>query len=542
MIKISEFVYYHPWISLGLTLLFLFGFQLLNIIYGFDIHDTGFHLVAYENVFNAPDSVTYNFVYYLNTLLGGAIMYIFPDMGVLGFRIVGALLVLFTLLIIFVTLRNTIPAIHLLLGSILVVAGYVNLPYSFNNAILSCCLYAISIVLLFQGLFKENKLLVLLGGIIVGINIFTRIPNVLAVGLVLIILLYKKSYLKINIVDWRNVICFLIGIGLGILVVLGIMVRMGHIKVFLNSLLVVFSMAGGESSHNLLWMLKIHFAFYLSALIPLLVLYALIHIEKRVEKNKNKYIISSFYIVSVLSVALYVYETPWVYVIIWGFLALGCVICILRNKNQLGILAIFALYMLIFEIYGSDYGINHGSLPAFIAAPIASMQLLDRKKIVYVLTFVLAVCWQIVRKGNFQDAGPIYQKTEKINCLETKGIFTTKENAYAINTTLKGIKPYVSVGDTMICFPSAAMMNYLTHTRPAGGMSVPGGTETSFVLPIEGTPIVLFNKVPFSGNGWTETYKLDHKYGFDIKSFISEHNYRKVYENDYFILFVPPVF
>lgn len=540
MKQICDFVHYHPWISLGLTLVLLFGFQLLNIVYGFDIHDTGFHLVAYENVFSAPDSVAYNFMYYFNTLFGGAIMYVFPDMSVLGFRIIGALFVLFTLVIIFVTLRNTIPVIHLLLGSILVVAGYVNLPYSFNNAILSCCLYAISIVLLYQGLIKENKLLVLLGGIIVGINIFTRIPNVLAVGLVFVILLYKIYYFKVNSVDWKNASCFLIGVSLGIFTVFCIMIRMGHIDIFMNSLLVVFSMAGGESSHNLLWMLKIHFAFYLSAIIPLLVFYALIQIGKRVEKNNNIYFISSFYVLSVLSVALYIYETRWVYIIIWGFLALGCITCILKNRNQRGVLAVLALYMLIFEIYGSDYGINHGSLPALLAAPIASMQLLDRKAIIYVLTFILAVCWQVIRKGNFQDSGPIYQKSEKINCLEAKGIFTTKENAYAINTTLKGIKPYVSVGDTMMCFPSAAMMNYLTHTRPAGGMSAPG-TQGVFVKSINGTPKILFNKTSFSGNGMAEVYKLDDKYGFDIQSFIAKHRYRKVYENDYFILFLPPI-
>lgn len=540
MKQICDFVHYHPWISLGLTLVFLFGFQFLNIVYGFDIHDTGFHLVAYENVFSAPDSVAYNFMYYFNTLFGGAIMYIFPDIGVLGFRIIGALFVLLTLVIIFVTIRNTIPVIHLLLGSILVVVGYVNLPYSFNNAILSCCLYAISIVFLYQGLFKENKILVLLGGIIVGINIFTRLPNILAIGMVIIILLHKKYFLKVNNFDWKSSFYFLIGVSLGILAIWGIMVKMGHLGVFLRGLMAVFSMAGGEGSHNLFWMLKIHFAFYLSAIIPLLVFYALIQIGKRVEKTKKIYYISSFYVVSVLSVALYVYETPWVYVIIWGFLALGCVICILRNKNQLGILAIFALYMLIFEIYGSDYGINHGGLPALLAAPIASLQLLDKKSIIYVLTFVLAVCWQVIRKGNFQDPGPIYEKSEKINCIETKGIFTTRENAYAINTTLKGIKPYVSVGDTMMCFPSAAMMNYLTHTRPAGGMSAPG-TQGVFVKSINGTPKILFNKTSFSGNDWTEVYKLDEKYGFDIKTFISEHNYRKVYENDYFILFVPPI-
>lgn len=537
--KIILCINQHPWASLGGVLILLFGFQLLNIVYGFDLQDTGFHLIAYENIFNAPDCVAYNFMYYLTNIVGGALMRTFSDLGVLGFRIVGALFVLLTLMIIFLTLKNTIPVIHLLLGSILVVFGYVKLPYVFNNAILSCCLYAVSIVFLYKGLCRKKMLLVILSGLIVGLNIFTRIPNILGVGLVLIIFLHKKYYLKINSFDWRNAFCFLIGVSLGVLIVLGIMVRMGHADIFKNSLLVVFSMAGGGSSHNILWMLKIHIAFYLSAIIPLLVFYAIVHIKKCLESKGNIFTIVAFYFVSVLSIALYVYETPWVYVLIWGFIVLGCIICIFRNRNKLGVLAILALYMMIIEIYGSDYGVNHGSLPALLAAPIASMQLLDRKKIVYVLIFVLAVCWQVIRKGNFLDPGPIYQKTENVNGFEAKGVFTTKENARALNTILKEIKPYVSKGDTMICFPSAPMINYLTHTRPAGGSCQPG--FSSFILPIEGTPNILFNKVSFSGNGWTEVYKLDDKYGFDIKSFILEHKYRKAYENDNFIFLIPPI-
>ena len=196
--------------------------------------------------------------------------------------------------------------------------------------------------------------------------------------------------------------------------------------------------------------------------------------------------------------------------------------------------------MLIIEIYGSDYGVNHGSLPALLAAPIASMQLLDRKKLIYVLTFVLAVCWQVIRKGCFQDPGPIYLKTEKINNVEAKGIFTSKEKADAINSTLSGIRPYVAIDDTMMCFPLAPMMNYLTHTRPAGG-SCWIGENGGFVLPIIGTPKILFNKTSFAGDCWGEMYKLDAKYGFDILSFIKGHRYRKIFENDYFILFVPPI-
>lgn len=151
----------------------------------------------------------------------------------------------------------------------------------------------------------------------------------------------------------------------------------------------------------------------------------------------------------------------------------------------------------------------------------------------------MAVSWQVIRKGNFQDSGPIYQKSEIINNFETKGVFTTKEKACAINTTLKEIKPYISTSDTLICFPSAPMVNYLTHTRPAGGSCQPG--FSGFIMPIEGTPKLLFNKVSFSSDGWQQMYKINDPYAYDIKLFITMHRYRKVYENDCFILFVPPI-
>lgn len=536
--SISVFVNQHPWISFGLTLIILFGFQWFNILFGLDLYDTGFHLVAYENIFNAPHSVSYNFMYYLTNIVGGCLMKWFPGLGIIGFRIVGALLVMFTISIIFASLKREIPVIHLVLGSVLVVVGYVRLPYAFNNGILSCCLYAMAIILLYKGLVKENWRLLLLSGIIVGLNIFTRIPNVLAVGLVVIVFLHKKYYNKKDVFDWKNSCSFLIGVCLGVIMTLLLMHHLGHEEIFIRSLKVVFTMAGGEGTHSLLWMMKIHFAFYLSAVIPLLILYALFHIEDRIKNQASVYFTIVFYVIAMPSLFLYIYETSYVYTVLWGMCAVGCFLCAMRHKDQLGLLSIFALFMLFVEIYGSDYGVNHGGLPALLAAPVASSQLLNKRRLIFVLTFVLAVCWQIIRKGNFQDVGPLSQKTEQVNCIEANHILTTAQKANAINSTLEGIRPYVHFGDTLMCFPLAPMMNYLTHTRPTGGMSWIGENGT-FSNPIEGLPKVLFNKTNFSGESWTEVYSLDSRYAFDIKGFITMHQYRKVYENDCFILYVP---
>ena len=527
----------YPWISLLLVLVALLGFQLLNIVYGFDLWDTGFHLVAYENVFDSPDVVSYNFMYYLTNVVGGAFLLANPEMCIIDFRFLGALFVLFTIFFIFATLKNEIPIIHLLIGAILVVVCYVRLPYSFNNGILSCCLYAISIVTLYKGLTLNNSLLVIIGGLVVGVNIFTRLPNFLAIGMVFIVLLYKKYYLKINVVDWKNACCFLIGVGGGILAIMTLMTQLNHTESFCRSLETVFTMTSGNETHNILWMLKIYIVFYLMSVIPILIFYALFNIDKEIA---NRPLLNIIYVICLLSLGLYVYYSPYVYMVLWGVFVLGCLLYIIKQRNYLGVLAIFALFMLIVEIYGSDSYVNHGSLPALLAAPIASMQLFDRKKIVYLFAFVFVVFIQLIITGNYQDSGSIYYKTGLINSVEAKGIYTTASKASVVNSTLKGIKPYVHVSDTMICFPSSPMMNYLTHTKPAGGMCWPG-VQGGFIMPIKGTPKILYNKTTFLDEGWAEACNLDDKYGFDIKSFIKENQYQKVYENDYYILFVPPL-
>ena len=467
---------------------------------------------------------------------GGAFLLANPEMCIIDFRFLGALFVLFSIVFIFATLKNEIPIIHLLIGAILVVVCYVRLPYSFNNGILSCCLYAVSIVTLYKGLSLNNSLLVIIGGVVVGVNIFTRLPNFLAIGMVFIVLLYKKYYLKINVVDWKNACCFLVGVGGGILVIMTLMTQLNHTESFMRSLETVFTLTSGNETHNIMWILKIYIVFYLMAVIPILIFYALFNIDKEIA---NRPLHNIIFVICLLSFCLYVYYAPYAYMVLWGVFVWGCLLYIVKQRNHLGVFAIFALFMLIIEICGSDSYVNHGSLPALLAAPIASKQLLNRKKVVYLFAFVIAVFFQLIITGNYQDSGSIYYKTGMINCVEAKGIYTTINKASVVNSTLKGIKPFVHVSDTMICFPSSPMMNYLTHTKPAGGMCWPG-EQGGFIMPIKGTPKILFNKTPFPSEGWTRVYNIDDKYGFDIKSFIRDNKYRKVYENDYYILLVPP--
>ena len=81
------------------------------------------------------------------------------------------------------TLRRIVPATAVILGFAMVVASLVQFPYTFNNDLMSALLWVAALALTFKGLTTGRWQHLLLAGIVVGMNTFTRIPNVLAVGL-----------------------------------------------------------------------------------------------------------------------------------------------------------------------------------------------------------------------------------------------------------------------------------------------------------------------------------------------------------------------
>ena len=206
--KIINYTQNYPFTSLAIVMVVLFCYQSLNIFWGFEILDSGYHLTAYDNIFDAPDSVSANFCYYLTNVLGGVFMNLFPGIGIVGFRIIGALFIDSAILLIFLCLRKEIPVVHLLVGSVLVVISYIQIPYSFNNGICSCFFYVCALLSLYKGLTNKKMTHVFMSGFFVGINIFSRIPNVLAVGLVLIVLFhgYIESYKPKC--DWSSFLFF----------------------------------------------------------------------------------------------------------------------------------------------------------------------------------------------------------------------------------------------------------------------------------------------------------------------------------------------
>lgn len=539
--KVVNFIQQYPYISLLVTFIGMILYQSLNLFWGFEILDSGYHLTAFQNIYDAPNTVADNFGYYLTNLVGGAFIYIFPDMGIIHFRIIGAVCVLIAIAFIYFSLWREVPLIHLLIGLSLVVLCYVKAPYSFNNGILSCLLYVIACLILYKGINRNSSWLIFIAGIIVGINIFTRIPNILGIGLLLIILLHRKFIIKSDPLDWGKSFFFAFGVLMGIGFVALLMIQLGHLGIFIDDMKILFSSTSEkDSTYSITTLILAYLNFYMTNAISIMVFYSLFQIHNIIS-DKNKLLIYLFDAIAIIWLFNYVYYLDTSYRVLWGMCVVGCLMCIFRQRGKLRLFSILALYMLFVEIMGSDFALNHGCLPALLAAPVASMMIINRNRLLYLVVFVLAVMSYAVRRGNYADDGPIYAKMASINCPQAKFILTTDEKADAINSTMKGIEPFVHPGDTLMCFPAAPMMNFLTHTYPAGGSSWPCilNGNCKFFRAIEGTPKILFNKFPSFAQSWSiGGNTLDSKYSFDIKSFILRNQYKKVFENEYFVLYV----
>lgn len=534
------FIHNNPFVSLLITLVCLFLYQCLNIFWGVDVVDSGWYLVCYENILGKHDCMLYSFMYYLTNLIGGISLLLFPDMGIAGFRIMGALCILLVCALIFIFLKDEIPVMHLLLGITLVVICYLSMPYMFNNGILSCFLYTIAILLLYKGLKYDNSWFLILSGILVGINIFSRIPNVLGVGLCLVALFHKKLIKNSEKCAYKPCLFMGGGIVFGIVLILFLMYHLGHLSNFLESINAAVVMGNSpSSSHPFTRLISAQLWFFINNLILFFIFLGLFVAQERINGFNSIYLKVFWWVFSLLWLFYYIYNNhpTTIYRILWVMCVVGCLLAIYRQRAKMGLLSILALYMLFVEVMGSNYANCHGSLPALLAAPISSSQILRLRRSPFVVVFIFSALFILINKGNFLDYGPIGEKKAVINCEEAKYVLTTEEKAAAINTTLVGIKPYVSQGDRLICFPNAIMLNYLTHTLPVNGVSFPDNESNSF-FPIEGTPCVLFNKFNPYGSNWKEDFfNIDTKYNFDIKSFLVKNHYKKVYENDYFILF-----
>lgn len=163
--------------------------QIPPLFMGVELCDSGFYLTFYDNIYSHPECVEYNFMYYLSGLTGGALLKIMHT--ALGMRIVGAAVNVLCAL----CLAAAFPARRFRSAvagsSLLMIVGSWWLPLTFSYDHLTSLLTCVGLLLIMRSVTARNRTgavcLALASGLVLGMNTFARIPNVLGFAYILLV-------------------------------------------------------------------------------------------------------------------------------------------------------------------------------------------------------------------------------------------------------------------------------------------------------------------------------------------------------------------
>ena len=95
----------------------IFVYCLLIGLQGFDMCDEGWEMTAFQQIFNEPSTIVYQFLYYNTLLIGGLWNSIFGgQVSYYGFRILASLFISGTALMIFLILRRYVSKFIIFIG------------------------------------------------------------------------------------------------------------------------------------------------------------------------------------------------------------------------------------------------------------------------------------------------------------------------------------------------------------------------------------------------------------------------------------------
>ena len=548
----------HYGTAVGWAIVLLTLWQLAVAMFGVDLCDSGYYLTFFDNIFRAPEAVEYNFMYYLSGVAGGLLNALLPEGGKwMAMRVAGVLCNTCAMAILACALRRVFPAMAVIMGFLMVTASLVAFPFTFNNDLMSALLWVAALAYLFKGLTGGRLWHLLLAGILVGVNTFTRIPNMLAVGLAVMPFLAHFHCGYPCRECWRQCGLFLMGCVVGALVIITMMMALGHWDIFkqnMADLLAIATGSSGAATHNAGGLVAVMLAFYGQCLLVGLKMAALwLPLWLAWRYVGNRWLRWIVWLVVAVVTLYFMWHQSHIMHPLWVMCVVG-LLWVIWHGGQRAVAAWLGLFMLLVFPLGSDGATNNGGIIAWMAAPVAALLWQRRYNVVFPLAFIVVGLMQTVAIGAYFDGGSLRHKMAIITDSRAALVRTTPERAHIINETLAGLQGRVSAGDTLLCYGSIPMMNHLTRTIPAIGCSWPellsaDALDARLNAQDVGRPAILRQKFNNLGLYWSEAtddflqaYPHQDKFLTQdkmeaINRFIAAHGYRIEWQNEWFALY-----
>jgi Dolichyl-phosphate-mannose-protein mannosyltransferase len=493
--------------------LIIFIYHVLVIFQGIDFNDEGFHLAFYQQIFNNPESVQYAFWGWLSGIVGGSFMKLFPFLGMWGIRFLGAVVSTATIIIVYNLLKkylhNGYLKVSMIMLSLFINEDAKNLYY--NN--LSAFLYFAAAYFIFVGLRDHRKWMIFTSGIVVGLNIFTRLPNLLGVGLILSIIYYgyvsKKSIKYIVI---RSCF-FLAGSVVACLLVFAVMKSLNHFSYFIESIKMISTSSHGakkddglDGAYGITNLLKINFDDYKGAIrflvlvsLPILLIGVINNLARNASKflKQSVYILNYLLVLAILILALKGWFTSFrLLEFFTGLSLLSSLVFFEKNGSQdLKLLTIIGGLILFIHPFGSSAGIATVVVYSmWIAFPVAldlivrlnwtSLELRIKSSVgdtllksafdvqsfrnlrwVVICIISLGCLYNVIKYPYLCDYHKRWEMHYSVDNKWTKGIFTSKGRVNDLNELLTASAKYIKPNDIVLAYDCMPLYHFMTETR-----------------------------------------------------------------------------
>jgi len=565
----------------------IFPFLLLLAFQGVDVCDEGWYMTSYQQIFNAPETIEYNFAFWLTTIVGGIWYEIFPNGGILSFRILGALCIISTAFFSYKFLKKHTSNVIAISGlaMVLIVNDYGYLAFYYN--LFSGLLAVVIALLLARGLERKKMIFLVLAGGITAVNVFSRLPNATLFAFVLVFPIQKIWDKELSHMYWfKQSLCYGLGALLGFIIVFFMLFILGHLEIMRNAIDLIFNKGvNSDSNHNLSRLFSIY-KYQYKEVIKLGIKITLIALPVVFAINyfKLKQFLSIVLLACMTIAYMFVFREEATFSLY--FLALVGVMGIMVMPHfgvQIKRASFLAFVILFFLPLGSDGGIhNAGYVCVWLALPLFFKWCAELRQVkfngklsnvIYIFTkrgkglnyfcmalilgFSITKLYNISNEAYF-DKGSRLDKTYTVNSKLSKGIFTTKRRADIINETLLELNKHVKQDDYLLAYDNIPMFNYLTKTKPYMYISWVWVYDSETFKKqinraeseIEIWPVVLQQKFrtigyfsepvsDYMSESKEETYIYKQGRTKAMNGFLKRNNYEIVWSNAYFNILKP---
>lgn len=553
-------------------------FHIILGVQGFDMCDEGWVLSGFQQIFNDSKSIQYLFLYYLSEYVGGVWDVLWGGCGIFGFRILTAICITLSSYFVYKMLRPIVNRWCILAGLFLVYlcAGYGVMVFYHDYLTTLLSVGASSCML--KSLLRSDRKWIFASGIIIGINVFARLPN-LSLSLLILCLIPYHIYKRDMTDTLRMLTSGVLGFAVGVVAVILLMLFSGHYDIFTQAITDGMSAAGdSQSTHNISEMFGRYLLGYArvaqNALLIMLVP-ALIWICRRKTIKKK----SNLFLIGIIAAGIYLAMLKFCgsnTSILYAASTICCLGILLSKPrhNEYVYLAFIVLINMYALPLGSDYGIeNMGEYCVYISGPLTvgmAWKWWEKHRSINRDTrILLAVCavtfiMFVARRGVFNimsqcyfDEGFRWNKTELIDNPRAT-TFTTKKNCEQLNPMLNELGKYVKEDDYLLCFQNIATVHFLTRTRPYlynpwVWTYDPSNMERKFreaEAEHKELPVVVRDKsmLPkwyeyypdWNNENAEESYTHKNRKIILINRFLTRNGYKVVWENEVFQILLPP--